>query len=202
MPEFHVSMTMFFDPHKVLAAAEKANYQALSKAGAFVRQRARHSIRKTKKISQPGEPPRSHSGDLRTGIWFGYDASRKTVVVGPRRYNMVLHTDITLTNRTTVPELLEFGGKVAVIEMAYRLSNGKLVWVRRDLRRYGAAASVNALRANAKHHSITLEDGSVVVPAGKNRTRTVTIAARPYMAPALRLEAPKFPGLWANSVKP
>ena len=150
----------------------------------------------------PGQPPKSHNGDLRHGIWFGHDQARNTVVVGPKRYNKITFNGVELLDRKTVPELLEFGGHAAVVEMAYRMSNGKLVWLRRDLRRYGAGAAIGALRANAKTQAITLDNGAVVVPAGQNRTRTVTIAARPYMAPALKAEAPKFPTLWANSIHP
>ena len=45
--------------------------------------------------------------------------------------------------------------------------------------------------------------GSVVMAGrrGKRRKRRIKIAARPFMAPAIKQEAPKFAGLWANSVK-
>ena len=36
---------------------------------------------------------------------------------------------------------------------------------------------------------------------GKRRKRKVRIRARPFMGPAMDQEIPKFPGLWANSVK-
>jgi len=35
----------------------------------------------------------------------------------------------------------------------------------------------------------------------RRRRRRVRIKARPYMGPALRKELPKFPSLWANSVR-
>jgi hypothetical protein len=36
---------------------------------------------------------------------------------------------------------------------------------------------------------------------GKRRKRKVRIRARPFMGPAMEKELPKFPSLWANSVK-
>ena len=47
--------------------------------------------------------------------------------------------------------------------------------------------------------------GTVKAPAWWQRdgrpVRTVTIAARPYMRPALKAESPKFPQFWKDSVK-
>jgi hypothetical protein len=37
--------------------------------------------------------------------------------------------------------------------------------------------------------------------AGRRETRTVQIASRPYMGPALEKERPKLPLLWRNSVR-
>jgi hypothetical protein len=72
----------------------------LSKFGAFVRQRARTSIRKRKGTSPPGQPPYSHVGLLRKFILFAYDQDRKSVVIGP-----------TLTKEESeAPRLLEHGG--------------------------------------------------------------------------------------------
>jgi len=57
--------------------------QVLSKFWAFVRQRARTSIRKRKGTSQPGSPPYSHVGLLRKFILFAYEPARQSVVIGP-----------------------------------------------------------------------------------------------------------------------
>lgn len=38
-------------------------------------------------------------------------------------------------------------------------------------------------------------------PRRKRRRRRIGVHARPFMLPALKQEAPKFPGLWANSIK-
>jgi len=141
-----VSLDMFFDTDRVKRAADAAARKNLSKAGAFIRTAAKSSIRKRKAISAPGQPPSSHTGLLKKFIFFGYDADRKTVVVGPMRLNQKIGA---------APEALEHGG---------------------------ASTVVSGLR-------------------GKRRKRRIRIAARPYMGPAMVKVMPKFPGLWANSVK-
>lgn len=73
----------FFDRPAVINAVGKARAKALSKAGAFVRQTARTSIRKRKGTAPAGKPPHSHEGSLRRGIAFGYDRAADSVLVGP-----------------------------------------------------------------------------------------------------------------------
>jgi len=102
-----VSVEMFFDRKKVIRAADRANRRILSKAGAFIRTTAKHSIRKRKAASPPGSPPSSHTGLLRRFIFFGYERSRQTVVVGPMRLNQ---------KAGTAPAALEYGGTSVVVE--------------------------------------------------------------------------------------
>jgi hypothetical protein len=122
----------FFRPELILAKAARARRRALSKAGAFVRQRAKTSMRKRKAISEPGAPPSAHSGELRKLLFFAYDERSDSVVIGP----VVFRAGV-------VPGLLERGG--------------------------------------------------TVVRKGRNgQNRTLHYRARPYMAPALKAELPKF----------
>jgi hypothetical protein len=80
----------FFDRETVLRATDAATRRVLSKS----------SIRKRRKSSLPGKPPSSHVGLLRNLIFFTYDASARSVVIGP-----------VLINRSTgAPEVLEHGG--------------------------------------------------------------------------------------------
>ena len=62
---------LFFDSPRVRRAMDTATRQALGRAGAFIRRRAKSSIRRRKGISQPGQPPHSHAGHLRRLIFFG-----------------------------------------------------------------------------------------------------------------------------------
>jgi hypothetical protein len=99
-----VTKAMFFDTRAVTSRVDSATRRVLSKFGAFVRTGARHSIRKRKTISQPGDPPSSHVGLLRKLIYFGYDGTRKSVVIGPT----------PLRGTAEAPPLLEYGGRTRV----------------------------------------------------------------------------------------
>jgi phage gpG-like protein len=136
---------MFFDRPKVQQAVDRAKRRSLSRAGAFIRQRARTSIRRRKRTSRPGEPPTSHTGLLRRFILFGYDRQSDSVVVGPVGFR-----------RSRAPNVLEFGGR----------------------------ATVAAGRRGSQ-----------------KKKRTVRIAARPYMRPALEKERSQLPAVWRNSVR-
>ncbi len=100
----------FFDRPAVLAAMERGQRKALSRFGAFVRQRARSSIRPRTGTSTPGQPPHSHTGLLRRNIFFAYDPGQHGVVIGP----------VALNRATNAPQLLEEGG------VTLRRRNGRL----------------------------------------------------------------------------
>lgn len=91
----------FFDRARVQRAVDRAVKSALSRVGAFIRRRAKSSIRKRRRISMPGHPPSSHVGLLKKYILFGYEPRRKTVVVGA----------VDFSGRG-VPRTLERGGPV------------------------------------------------------------------------------------------
>lgn len=97
---------LFFDTPKVVRAVDKTTRRVLSKFGAFVRRTARSSIRKRKRTSEPGSPPSSHTGLLKRFIFFGYDAQKRSVVIGPER--------LTQRGRGEAPHLLEYGGKTTL----------------------------------------------------------------------------------------
>ena len=77
---------VFFNSEIVKRAMDSARRRALSKFGAYVRTRAKSSIRKRKRISHPGDPPSSHTGRLKKSIFFSYDQKNGSVVVGPLRF--------------------------------------------------------------------------------------------------------------------
>lgn len=97
----------FFDRATVIGATDQATRRVLSKFGAFVRQRAKTSIRKKKGSSPPGTPPHSHVGLLRKFILFTYDHPKRSVVIGPTRLNSPSRMGGKLAT-----ELLEHGGVV------------------------------------------------------------------------------------------
>lgn len=96
---------LFFDQAKVLRKADQATRKVLSRFGAFVRQTAKGSIRKRKKPSPPGTPPSSHSGLLKRLIFFGYEPTRRSVVIGPAAF---------VRRKSEAPRLLEHGGSTFI----------------------------------------------------------------------------------------
>ena len=140
-----VRFQQFFDRDAVTGKVPAVERKVLSKAGAFVRTRARSSIRRRKKVSAPGSPPSSHSGELKKWLFFGYERESGSVVIGPA-------ADYGSRSSPTVPELLEFGGT-------------------------------------------TMRRGQ------RGKARKLRYRARPFMGPALEAEAPKFPGLFADTIK-
>ncbi len=98
---------MFFDSPKVILAVDKATRRVFSRFGAFVRRSAKSSIRRRKRISTPGQPPSSHTGLLKKFIWFGYEPSNKSVVIGPVMLN---------SKSGNAPEALEHGGMSIVLD--------------------------------------------------------------------------------------
>jgi hypothetical protein len=99
-----VTKDMFFDRKAVTGAVDCTARKVLSRFGAFVRTTARHSLRKRKAVSQPGDPPSSHVGLLKKLLFFGYDPGRKSVVIGPT----------PLHGTAEAPPLLEYGGRARV----------------------------------------------------------------------------------------
>jgi hypothetical protein len=165
----------FFDRPSVLRAVEGNRRRFLSKAGAYVRQRARTSIRRRKygTIAKPGSPPFAHSTDpyaTLKNILFAYDPQSKSVVVGPVGLN---------GGRSKVPGLMEFGG--------VSFSTGKTVW----------AKPKPGLKAMWRK-PLTTGPRKGLVPT--RITGPLRYKGNPFMAPALAAEAPFFPSHWQSAV--
>ena len=103
---------LFFDAPRVIRAVDAATRKVLSKSGAFIRQRATSSIRKRKRASKPGQPPSSHTGLLKRFIFFGYDPTAESVVIGPVGFK-----------GSEIPNVLEHGGMTT----RTRFKKGKIV---------------------------------------------------------------------------
>lgn len=184
---------MFFDAPKIVRSVDAATRKVLSKFGAYVRTAARSSIRTRKKVSEPGSPPSSHTGLLKKFIYFGYDESRQSVVVGPTRLGSGV-----------VPERLEYGyvgGDLA--RMIHRKvgDGGEIEINGRPCRttkknRYGAMVTYTKLRTQAQ------ADRANQLQRLLYKGIRATLSPRPYMHPALNQELPKLPAMWRDSVKP
>jgi hypothetical protein len=103
--EMAVIRQSFFNTESVMRKVKAGRKRALSKIGAYVRQRARTSIRRRKKSSPPGQPPSAHSGEIKL-IFFGYDDRSGSVVVG------FVRARSKTSGSGVVPRLLEGGGDV------------------------------------------------------------------------------------------
>lgn len=94
----------FFDRPGVLRIIDAGTAAGLSKFGAYVRQTAQQSIRspgKKGKPSKPGRPPKNRTGKLKDNIFFTYDQTRRSVVIGPISFN---------GGGGKAPAVLEYGG--------------------------------------------------------------------------------------------
>lgn len=96
---------LFFNRAEVIREVGRLNAAALRRAGAFVRRRARSSMRRRKAASNPGSPPSAHSRHPTRSlknILFAYDPVNKSVVIGPVLFSR--------SQPGGVPAIHEFGG--------------------------------------------------------------------------------------------
>lgn len=221
----------FFDRAAVRKAVGKANAKALGKAGAFVRTKARSSLRRRKKVSAPGSPPSVHSNDPVANlknILFAYNPANRSVVVGPVGLNV--HHFVrgfgqgqqAFISRGAVPGTLEFGGYIGVRKVKdqggqwHRMPLGKrrrdtdiqLIPVWKATAEQKAASigikSIDTFRRRGRRGTTQKHTVNFyIVRASELPSRIFwsRIAARPFMGPALAAEAPKFPSLWFNQVR-
>ena len=172
----------FFDRPKVISALKRAKRRALSKAGAFVRKRARSSMRRRKRASAPGSPPSAHAGSgpsIKT-ILFAFQPESESTVVGPVQLHQVNYTVESVAS--TVPGLHERGETAIIREYRYEPISGS-----------GDPTEWRRVPGNRKARD---RDGFRLV----NRRRTARYPKRPFMRPALEAEAPNFPELFRNSI--
>lgn len=156
----------FFDREAVMGRVEKARLRMLSKAGAYVRTSARSSLRRRKSVSQPGSPPSVHSTD-------DY-ASLK---------NILFVYDPASDSVVVGPLLVERQSQAIVAASSTvpgLLERGGSVTVRQRQQRDGSWTNVRRF----------------TIGKAAQRTQTIPIAARPFMLPALKTNASKFPNFF------
>lgn len=175
--------SMFFDRAMVGKRVNREKIKRLSKGGAFIRRRARSSIRASKNHSKPGEPVKTRGKQyLKRNIFFSYDKSSDSVVVGPAKLNMIFFDGDGKPLKGTVPEVLEKGGTIQVFEVFTggpdSSRNAPWNWKRVDLRSRRRIAG------------------------RPTRLRKVKIASRPTMQLALNAELGKAPELFKGLLGP
>lgn len=167
----------FFDRDSVKKKLDMGMRRVLSRAGAFVRRRAKSSIRKRKKASPPGSPPSSHTGVLKDFIFFAYDDANKSVVIGPTKTNQ---KNAFGRGGKTVPGVLETGGIVGMHEHLVESGKYKGQWIRSDLR-YRRAGPLRSMVGRDR------------------RIRNAMYEPRPYMGPAGRSIEPLL-RMWLRGI--
>lgn len=164
----------FLDRPAVIAAIGAARARVLTRSAAYVRQIARRSLRRRKQASAPGSPPSVHSSNPTINlknIQFAWDAASGHMIVGPVGVDNY-RPDVAEQTDAAVPGLLEHGGTVRLL-VAY----------------------------DARH-----EDGYLprtqaqVTFADHVRTASFRMRPRPFMAPALKVAAPKLAEFWKGQV--
>lgn len=166
----------FVDSNTLLAKIDGAKRKNLSLSGAILRRSAQESMRYRRKPSEPGQPPSAHKEGrgplLRKRLFFAFEPSTESVVVGP---------EALAGSKVEAPEVMEHGG---TLERSY----------------YRRSASGRKLRSQAAKAAFIRK-----VRAGSIRRerikKTITVAARPFMAPTLTRNQSKLAGVWADSVK-
>lgn len=207
----------FFDRHAVIEAIDAKTRAALIRFGSFTMQEARQSIRSRKKASAVGQPPSSHTGLLKHNIFFAFDATAKSVMIGPVLLprTVIGKDEGVRLHGATVPSILEHGGteirQISVRGKKHKIGDyghiaiGGKVNKARSVRRapvHGRMRTVArvklttaAMVARADRIDQELADLNLF-QFGNQATKTVVIGPRPYMAPAFNKELGVLDTLW------
>lgn len=194
----------FFDRRAVIDRIGRARAAVLSKAGAFIRRGAKGKIRYAKSASKPGSPPHAHESKkggkdspLRELIYFAYDDHTNSVVIGPMPFR----------GTPIVPRVLELGGTSPghknPLRRIRRVGGGGEIRIdgpagrTTKKNRFGAVVTYAKLRTQAQVDRANRLQEELYGPL---TIGPVSIAARPYMGPALEENLPKLPPLFAHSV--
>lgn len=93
---------VFFNAKQVMSESEKAEKRVLGRFGFLTMNDARKSMRKKKKPSKKGAPPRVVRGLLKNFLFYVYDRFKQSVITGPVRLTGFKDAGVA-------PEELEYG---------------------------------------------------------------------------------------------
>lgn len=193
---FDDARKLFFDRDKVTDALTAKEHKVLLKAGRFVQRKARGLIRKRKKPSKPGQSPTRQSPRYFGSILFHADLDARSVVVGPEKLNNVYFGGDGQPLTGPVPEVLEKGGVIQVLEVrAFPQSMTEAEILRtlgRRRRKTDVGDSLYWKRADLRSRRR--------LSGRETRLRRIEIKPRPHMQPAFAAELPKFPELFRGQL--
>jgi hypothetical protein len=190
--DINTKTRVFLDRKAFTDAVGKATAQAMHQAGYVVRNYARNSMKMRKGPSAPGSPPHAHSkkrgkaGEKSTGrgpllkkmLYSEYDLTAKTMVIGPTKLP---------GSKFRVPQLQEFGG--------HTVRKTKIII---------PSTRKPSTPAQREAYNLAIRAGKRQAPVKAKvqyKKEHVVLPARPYMRPTLTATMPKFPSLFANTVK-
>ncbi len=201
------SIDMFFDSSKVKAAVDKATRANLSKGGAFIRRRARQSMRSTTsqeqqqkdiaegkrkrlrktKASPQGTPPRAvrPGQKIKKFLFFKWDPGTRSVVIGPER--------LARGSNPRAPRLHEKGGRARrrnPLRRIRKLGGGG------EIRVANNQATYTLMRTQAQVDRANRINEDLFGPM----TLNAMYPERPFMGPALQKVIPSLPPMWTNTV--
>lgn len=106
---------LFFDRPAVMRMMTQRERSMLSRFGAYVRQRAKSSIRHSRnnEISEPGDAPKGHTGELRRKIYFAADPGRRSVVIGPTLFGSKTGEELSALEQGGMSTMTESAGGAA-----------------------------------------------------------------------------------------
>lgn len=106
---------LFFDRPAVMRMMTKKERSVLSRFGAFVRRRAKSSIKisRTNETSEPGEVPKGHTGQLRSQIYFAADPGKRSVVIGPTLFGTKTGEELSALEQGGMSTMTESAGGAA-----------------------------------------------------------------------------------------
>lgn len=218
---------LFFDRLAVKQAVDKDRLRFLRNAGRYAQKTARTSIKRKgrarkppknltgkayerwqreveeRHASPPGSPPFAHTDHkvfTIKNILFAYDPATGGTIVGPVGLNS---NAVGRMGTMVVPELLEFGGRVGVLEKLENVSPPRVrTGGKRVLTPVQKQKMLERLQAKGKQYT----PGTRWVPRGKRlkpgqpvRARMAEYAPRPFMAPAISKTKEKFGQLWFSN---
>lgn len=175
----------FFNQQAVKQRSDKNSIGALYKASAYLRTTARRSIRKSAQPAQPGQPPHTRLGQLKTSIVFAVDEKNLTALVGPAAS---LISDISKYH--------EFGGTQTSKSKrrTYRIGAVGPIAAMDAAPRFAPLKTARQVQRATKLDRQLWSDQSLVKKRRYPR--------RPFMGPALQASASQLKSIFRVSLSP
>lgn len=162
---------LFFDTPHVRRQVERGRLKALRKTGGYIRKAILGNIRQRPYSvhSKPGHSPFAHDQTFKGNIFFAYDPSTKSVVVGPAFLNLMGQRaspkiGIGSVGRGTIPAVLEYGGSIRTGEILRRKFKNRARkiglrggWVKIAARPYVGPALARSLPYVPEHFRNTIQ---------------------------------------------